>query len=193
MDSKIAEFVSQTGQARPRGENKWYSPGRDISTLLPILTRSALQSWEDMDNSYRKLSDRCKYTDDDICNVALALSAFMSEEGIVDSTSFADAYTKSGLEALPIGARMLVFGMIGEEVLCAFWYAIRTATTKTDTDECDIIQYSPEVLAAQARRCARLFRLPKWKRGLVLRWWNFKSWLLERLDGQHGTDEVPGN
>lgn len=181
MEEALAQHVSSATQGRPRGEDIWYSPARDISALVPALTSSALGAWEDDNNEYRRLGLRIHYTDTDVGQVAQALAAFMSHPCVVEADTFAEAYEKSGLAQLPVGARSLVLGMLGEEMLCAFWYAIRAATTKDDSGEAQILQYDPKALAARAAQTAKLFRMPPWRRWIWRRWYRARLWLLRKL------------
>lgn len=197
MEEALAQHVSSATQARPRGETAWYSPARDISALLPALTSSALGAWEDDNNEYRRLGLRIHYTDADIGRVAEALATFMGKNCVVEATSFAEAYERSGLAELPVGARSLVLGMLGEEMLCAFWFAVRAATTVDESGEAEIVQYDPKALAARAAQMARLFRMPPWRRWAWRRWFWVRAWILrklgvEREPNSDGPAELPG-
>jgi len=165
MKESVSNFIGQGTQARPRGEDLWYCPARDITTILPLLVSQSLEAWEDENNEHRKLGDRRLYTDDDVCKVAEALAGFMSEECIVNTSSYKEAFDKSGLLDLPIGARNFVFGIVAEEVVCAFWYAARAATiVNKENSDGHITQYDPNYLAARAKEMTKLFRMPTWKR-----------------------------
>lgn len=189
MEEALEQHVSRPAQARPQGETIWYSPARDISALLPALTSSALGAWEDDNNEYRRLGLRVHYTDADIGRVAEALANFMGRSCVVDTSSFAEAYAQSGLADLPVGARSLVLGMLGEEMLCAFWFAIRAATSKDSSGEFAFTQYDPVALAARAAQTARIFRMPPWRRWIWRRWFRVRGWLLRKL----GVSEGPNN
>lgn len=183
MEQAVKDLITGAAQARPPGETSWYSPARDLSVLFPALIRNALRAWEDTENEYRYLSDRCAFADRDIGKMAEALAAFISKENIVDADSYVEAYAGSGLTDIPAMARCLVMGMIGEEVLCAFWHCIRTATTSTDGEELKITQYDPDILVSSARRIARLMRVPRWRRNWTIRWWRWRTWIKEKIGG----------
>ena len=200
MDQAVKDYVSNTSQGRPRGEDAWYSPARDITTLTPVLARCAFEAWEDAGNEYRRHGDRRMYTDEDICRVAEALATFMGKESIVDASSFEDAYQSSGLADVPIGARTVILAMMAEDLLCAFWFAARTATTVTSGGDALFIQYDPKALAERAAEFSRVFRLSPRRRWLQKCWWKLRLWLLRKLKANESkeptneahTKELPG-
>lgn len=173
-----------TPQARPQGEDDWYSPARDITHLTPALIRSALCQWEVIDGEFRRYADRAMVTEEDICAVALALAEFCSEDTLLaDGVGLEQAFEKCGFDAIAPKARLIVFGLLGQELLGAFWYSIRTSATAQKKEEIRITQFDKSVLVKAGARLIEVFRAPRWRRRWKIRWMRAKNWLLEKLNG----------
>lgn len=185
MDANL-DHMGRTQQLRPPGETKWYCPARDITVFTPTAIRMALQEWEKPDNVYRQLGTNIRvYTNEDVCKIAEALAAFVSVECVVETDSYLEAWKKSGLEDIPFHLRMVVMSLIGEQFLSAFWFGIRGATTKQDSEEeFEITQYDPEALAAVSQQLCKLIRMPRWKRKLYIWWDDVRRRLIKKLKGE---------
>lgn len=139
-----------TLQARPKGEELWYSPARDISCLTPELIRRALEDWDDDTNVYRRVWARYSVDDAEIGRVAEALAALVSRECVIDAPDWESAIKSSGLHScLPL-ARAVVLAMVAERMLGSFWFGIRSATVSDKAGEFHITQYTPADLSAAA-------------------------------------------
>jgi hypothetical protein len=180
MNDGIKDSLTKVTHGRPPGEVEWYSPARDISVLVPALISEALQGWDNGENDgYLNVLNRLGRKESDIGRVAESLAIYISEDSIVNTSSHDEALRKSGLLDIPEEIRMPVLATIGEEIICALWYAVRSATTTVGDDGAfKITQYNPKVVAEVARKATKLLRTPKWRRGITLKWWAIKAKIL---------------
>ena len=176
MNKQVEESLIRMTHARPSSEYPWYSPARDISTLVPALIAEALGDLEDTGSDHRRLMERLGRNEKELTRVAESLALFVSKECIVDVGSFKEAMLKSKLGDIPPEVRLPLMSALGEELLCAFWYAARSATTqKDDEGNFTITQYEPALVAVQAKKFTHILRLPRWKRRITLWWWKFRA------------------
>lgn len=178
--------MAQTHQMRPPGEARWYAPARDITCFTPSAIRAALEGWEDSSNVYGQLGTNVRlYTPDDVQKICEGLAAFCSQECVLDTETYTEAWAKSGLAEVPVSLRMVVMAMIGEQFLSAFWYGVRGATSKTaDEEDFKLLQYDPEKLADAAKAMCRLMRMPRWKQKIYIWWDGLRRRLIARLEGK---------
>ena len=169
--------MAQTHQMRPPGETRWYAPARDISCFTPQAVRAALEVWEEHSN-------KALHSDEDVAKVCEALAAFCSEECLIDSETCEEAYQMSGLHDAPPELMSCIMALIGEQFLSAFWVGIRGATSADKNGKFEIIQYDPAALVDASQKMAKLMRMPRWRRGLHLKWDAVRRFLINKLRGE---------
>jgi hypothetical protein len=173
-------------QMRPPGEDTWYCPARDITVLTPEIVRRALELVDCDKVGYRKWLDfvlKGSITDECLCQVASALGTLLSEEKLLGGESFDQAVLSSGLEGAPVGARLLVFSLIGEVLLCGYWDGIRVATVAKKGEELRIRQTDPKELVAEAARLARNLHRTPWQR----KKYKVAAWIAGKLQAVHAS------
>jgi hypothetical protein len=146
-------LLSSTTQLKPKGEQQWYAPQRDLSVLTPVLIGEALEiAYEDSPD------------DLGLEGIAVSLADFVSLNEICKSISFDDALDRSKLSDNPSASVNKVYMLLGQLLLSAFWHSARVTTTVDKEGVKSTKQYTPEQLTKQASSLAERIRMGRIRR-----------------------------